>query len=265
MKQTVLKRMFLLTVGRLSDGIRIACDSGLTSGKMVDYVYGNRPSGRLLVGRWLDRMYLSDPAWQAVRQRARLLTEIIGDTVRGQLEESSRALILDIASGQARYIQDVLVVQPAGQVEAVCWDLNEQWLEEGRQEAQVRGLKNILYQQVDVMTERSYLTLPRRPDIVVASGFYDWFDDPGQIRRSLGLVRGALSTGGRFVFTIQTGHVDLHKANSLFRSFDDKPLRMKAWSAQLVHGLARGEGFQIERTASTAGKCYCVTVARKCL
>ena len=38
-------RGFLRTVGRASDGVRIAFDEGFTSGAMLDYVYRNSPSG----------------------------------------------------------------------------------------------------------------------------------------------------------------------------------------------------------------------------
>jgi len=43
-------RLIVRTIGRTSDGIRIAFDEGFTSGVMLDYIYRNEPSGRLLIG-----------------------------------------------------------------------------------------------------------------------------------------------------------------------------------------------------------------------
>ena len=53
-------RAFLRSVGRSSTGIRLALDTGMTSGKTLDYVYRDQPSGRHWLGRWIDRRFLRD-------------------------------------------------------------------------------------------------------------------------------------------------------------------------------------------------------------
>ena len=115
------------TLGRLSGGIRIARRDGLTSGRMLDYVYRNEPSGAPVVGRFLDRIYLSNKAWRAVRIRKRHLTELLEWAIRRQLEACGEAFILDVASGQARYLLDVLGKFLHRKVESLCWDLDERW------------------------------------------------------------------------------------------------------------------------------------------
>ena len=261
--KTRMLRTFVHTLGQLSDGIRIACRDGLTAGKTVDYVYRNQPSGRLLIGRLFDRIYLSHKAWKAVRGRVGVLKEMLRWAVARQIDAAGESFILDIASGPARYIQDVLTEFPDHAVGAHCWDLDERWLIEGRAEAQRRGVGNILYYRADAMDKRSYMLLPRRPGVVVASGFYDWFEDDEQVLRSLAMVYNALPVGGCFVFTIQTGHLSLETANELFAHFDGGPLRMKTRPATMVHGWAERVGFTILHTQVGGSGCYEVTVAGK--
>ena len=67
--QIQMRKLLVHTLGRLSDGIRIAREHGMISGKMIDYVYRNEPSGRLWIGKLLDRAYLSNEGWRAVRVR----------------------------------------------------------------------------------------------------------------------------------------------------------------------------------------------------
>ncbi len=200
-------RLLVHTVGRLSDGINLACRDGMTAGTTLDYIYRNRPSGRSMVGRRLDRIYLSHKSWQAVRERMTLLCEVLAQSVRqmclrtpsASAGSSSRtpgaiagaALLLDIASGPARYVLDVLDELRGLPVRATCWDLSESSLQQGRQLARDRGLGNITYQFADAMDESYYRSLPQPPEMIVASGFYDWFNDEQEFRRSLTLVHGA--------------------------------------------------------------------------
>jgi len=251
------------TIGRLSDGVRIACEHGLTSGKMIDYVYRNQPSGKLLVGRLLDRIYLSHEAWEAVRVRKRNLAELLEWAIRRQLADSGEVLLLDIAAAQARYVQDALAKFPQQKVEAVCWDLDKRWLREGRARAAERGLRNIHYKRGDALDARCYDRLGRRPNVVVASGFYDWMENDDTIKRSLEIVRGALDEGGWFLFTIQTGHANLQMVNEVFSGFDGEALRMSTRPRAVVHRWARQAGFEITRSKADRWGYYAVTLARK--
>jgi SAM-dependent methyltransferase len=230
---------------------------------MVDYVYRNRPSGRLLIGRLLDRIYLSHEAWQAVRIRKAHLTELLEQTIERQLDTFGEVLVLDVASGQAKYLQDVLVKFMGRRVEALCWDTDERWLEEGEQAAMDLGLRSLFYERGDALDARSFRRLPRRPHVAIASGFYDWIEQDERVRRSFRLLHDALLPGGRFVFTIQTGHAALEATNMLFAHYDGGPLRMRTRPAAAVHRWARCAGFEIECVRSDDRGYYAVSLAVK--
>jgi SAM-dependent methyltransferase len=198
-----------------------------------------------------------------VRSRKAALEGLLDWSIRLQVERRGRAFILDVASGPARYLQDVLLKFPDAAIEAVCWDLDEKWLDEGHESAGARGLRNMLYQRADALAAGSYARLPAWPNIAIASGFYDWIDDDELLRRSLRLVHDALSAGGHFLFTIQTGQVQLELTNALFRSFNGRPLRMTNRPAEVVHDWARQAGFELARTHRDRTGSYAVTVAEK--
>lgn len=261
--QTKMLKLLVHTLGRLSDGVRIARKHGFTSGKMVDYVYRNQPSGRALIGKVLDRIYLANEGWQAVRIRRQHLEELLEEAVRRHLADHGRTLVLDIASGQARYLQDTLLKFVGRPVEAVCWDLDERWLEEGQELAVANGLASILYDRADAFDPASYAGLPRRADITIASGFYEWIRDDDEVKRSLALVHAALADGGAFLFTCQTGHVALDMTNEVFRGFGGRPLTITCRHPALVHTWARNQGFAVEQVRFDPWHYHAVTLARK--
>jgi len=261
--QIQMLKLLVHTLGRLSEGIRIAREHGMISGKMIDYVYRNEPSGRLWIGKVLDRIYLSNEGWRAVRIRKGHLASLLVAAVRRRLDERGEALILDVASGQAKYLQETLMQFRREPVEAVCWDLDERWLEEGHASAAALGLRSMLYDRGDAFDPAAYRRLPRRPDIVVASGFYDWIHDDDSVQRSRALIAAALDRGGRFLFTLQTGHADVRLANDIFRGFDGAALAIKLRSPAVVNAWARRAGFDIEQIRSDPWGYHAVTLATR--
>jgi hypothetical protein len=256
-------KALMQTLGRLSDGIRITQEHGFTSGKLLAYIYRNQPSGRWGIGRIIDRFYLGHAGWQAVRDRRRRLEQLLEWAIRRQLLTTPKVFVLDVASGQAAYLQQVLAGFPTEQVEALCWDIDPRWLTDGRQTSAELGLDNIRYARSDALVEGSFHQLPKRPNVVVASGFYDWMPDDETIKRSLRLSAGALQEGGYLVFTFLTGHVDLRLANGVFTSFDGQAMRMRPRSVETVHNWARQEGLEIVRTECDPAGYHTVSVGQR--
>ena len=47
-------------------GYCIAFEHGFTSGMMLEYIYRNQPEGSFLVGKLIDRIYLSHEGWRSL-------------------------------------------------------------------------------------------------------------------------------------------------------------------------------------------------------
>jgi SAM-dependent methyltransferase len=258
-----LARLFLRTLGRRSDGLRLCLEHGLTAGKTVDHVYRNTPSGRGLLGRALDRRFLADPGWEAVRIRRRHLEQLLEEVIEELRDRRRPVSLVDIASGPASYVLSVLERVGMDGLTARCRDLDERWLEEGREQARRLGLSRVVFEAGDAFDAEALRRVRPRVNVVVSSGFYDWITDDSAVLRSMGLAYHALEPGGYLVLTNQTGHPALEFVSAVFEGFDHRPLRMKMRSVRQVREWLQHIGFIVRPALTDERGFYSVTWARK--
>jgi len=258
-----ITRYLVQTVGKTSDGIRISFDSGLVSGIMLDYIYRNQPSGRFLIGRLVDRIYLSHRGWKVVRIRKSNLQRLIHEAISIQRKLRRSPALLDVASGPSQYMLDVLSEDGMDDVQAVCRDLDQQSLELGRRNAAERGIRSVSFESGDALSAASLAEVEPRCNIAVSSGFYDWIADDDIVQKSISLLYDLLPDGGCFVFTNQSGHVDLEMVNTIFVGSGSQPLQMVVRPSEIVNGWAKAQGFEILQTTSDSWGHYSVTLAQK--
>ncbi|NBE95437.1 methyltransferase domain-containing protein [Nonomuraea sp. KC401] len=232
----ILIRFLLRTVGRLSEGIRIGYRHGFDSGTMLDYVYADKSHGWLGLGKVIDRVYLNAVGWRAIRARRALLHDVLREEVSAR---AGRALILDVASGPGRYLQDLAKEQPETRV--VCRDLATDGLALGEKQAAARGLTNIVYEQGDAFEPAP---LDRPADVIVVSGLYELMLDEELISKSIARLRDLLAPDGVLIFTTQTRHPQLEFIANVLPNRDGVPWVMECRSVQQAHGWAREAGFE---------------------
>lgn len=258
-----IARLGIRSIGRLSDGLRLCLDEGLTAGKTVDYVYRNKPSGRFWIGKKFDQWYLSHPDWAALRQRRANLERLLVDAVEDVRASGRPVEILDIASGPGLYILSVLEADGGSDLHAVCSDFEARWITEGAAEASRRGLTNVSYEEGDAFDRDRMLARKPRPNIIVASGFYDWFAEDDAVRESLGIVADVLEDGDLFVLTFQTSHPDLEFVSMVFEDHRHEPLRMKMRPFDHMSRLLGEVGFRVDRSLVDDQDYYSAVMARK--
>ncbi len=88
-------RTVIGSLGKLSDGMRLGWSDGFKSGRMLDYVYENRPQGITPLGKLADKIYLNSPGWTGIRVRRNYLDELL-DTA---IESTTPAPDITIVSG----------------------------------------------------------------------------------------------------------------------------------------------------------------------
>jgi len=251
------------TIGMTSTGIRMSFEYGFTSGKMLDYIYANKASGKYGIGILVDRMYLSHRGWRVIRQRKQHLEQLLEEAIAKVQKDTQEIRLLDIASGPARYVMDVLKRHTEKSIQALCRDYDTRWVQEGNEKASAAGLENLVFEQADAFDENSYASLTQAEDIIISSGFYDWITDDVQVRKTMILIYQSLKKGGYFVFTNQSGHVNMEMVSQTFVDFNQQPLQMTVRSAEQVNGWAQEAGFQIIRTLADKWGYYSVTLALK--
>ena len=265
MNITSLKLFFMKIairlIGSWSDGIRLTKKEGLTSGLMLDYIYKNKPSGKFIIGKMIDKAYLEHEGWRVIRERKDNLCAHLAQAVDLTLQSKNSVRICDVAAGPALYITEVLEKYKNNNVSAEIRDIDARWLEEAKKRADAKGL-NLTYRVANAL-EKNDFVFDTTPDIFVASGFYDWFNDAEMIKKSMRLIYETLPENGYFVFTNQTGHVALEMTNYLFEDFNNKPLEMVTWNVALTHSWVKEIGFTIMDTRQDEKGCYSSVLACK--
>lgn len=251
------------TLGRLSNGVNLCFREGLTSGKTLEYVYQNRPQGKLLIGKLIDRLFLTHKGWEGVRQRKHHLERFLKDAIDRQLERGDAVTILDIASGPAAYLRSVLKQYQDAPVIAFAQDLEPRWLEEGQALALREGVTGITFRRADAFAPQGLASVRPQPSIVVASGFYDWIQDDELVKRSIDTVGRTLRSGDAFILTNQVAHPDQKTVEAIFPGFNKQKLRMKMRPPEQMLAWVKASEFRIEAQAADQFGYYLVIHAIK--
>jgi SAM-dependent methyltransferase len=236
--------MFLKTVGRLSDGIRIGWRHGFDSGQSLDYVYRNRASGITPLGKLIDRFYLSAIGWRGIRIRKRNLEKLVRNAIARVRTESKPVRLLDIASGPGRYMLDILKSDGGADISALLRDHNEDGLAQGRALAAQMSLTNVTYAAGDAFDPDSLSTICPRPQVAVISGLFELFPDNALIQRSLQGLSSALAPGGYLVYTNQPWHPQIEMIARVLDNRDHQPWIMRRRTQAEMDELVRVAGFE---------------------
>jgi len=230
--ELVISSLFYRTLGRLSDGVNMTFELGLSSGKVLDYIYANKPHGRTLIGKWIDKRYIDHPGWKAIRIRKQNLESSLKLAVNTLKQRQRNITIVDIASGCAAYLFSSLTELNDGYITARCYDIDPRWVDAGNQRAFSEGMKSISFHQGDTMDPAFAKTALHDADIVICSGFYDWIWNDDDIRQSLNIIKSSTPSHSFIALTYQMAHPCLDLVQQIFKNFDGSSLRMKMRSAQ---------------------------------
>jgi hypothetical protein len=238
-----LNGLALRTVGRTSDCVQLGFERGFDSGEMMDAIYADRPSGRWLVGSWLDRVYLGQPGCRGLRARKALLIPTLARIIGEQREAGRRPMIVDVAAGPATYLVELLSEDRGADLTAVARDRDEHALERGRRLANGAGIGDRLrYERGDALDEDALAGLDPRPSIVIASGFYELLLDESVVARSMAIARRRLGAGDPLVFTTQVAHPQVAML-AVVPAHDGRPWIIRNRPLDTMESTARRAGF----------------------
>ena len=252
----------LRTVGRASDSVRLGFERGFDSGEMMDVIYANRPSGRWVIGSWVDRIYLQQPGCRGLRARKALLVSTLGTLIVEQRSAGQRPAIVDVAAGPATYLVELMAQDRGEDIVALARDRDEHGLQRGRKLAAGAGVGDRLrYETGDALDEDGLVSLEPRPSIVIASGFYELLLDDSIMARSMAIARRMLRPGDPLVFTTQVAHPQVAMMAEV-PAHDGRPWIIRNRSLDSVESMARAAGFEIVGSKMEPVGIFAVSVAR---
>lgn len=228
----------------MSKGLDISSKHGLTSGLMLDYIYENKPQGKFLIGKFLDWIFLNNVSWKAIRQRKQNLKEQIKLAVAENRARGEKTVILDVAAGPAQYLIEVMSEVGEDGVFVICQDIDDKWMDAGRKRAAEAGLKNMTFVRKSAFDETTLFSLSPKPNVIVASGLYDWIMDDDLVKRSFRLYCDTLTENGAIIFTNQADNNKINLLRKAFVDFNNKPLLMKTRKPEALNDWAIEGGFR---------------------
>jgi SAM-dependent methyltransferase len=256
-----LLRLAMRTVGRLSRGIDLGWEAGFDSGRTLDYVYRNKPSGRLLAGWFMDKAYLDSPGWAGIRWRGQMLQKVLADVLA---QAGPEAHLVDIACGGGRYILQTLHDHPELKVTATLRDYQQPNLDTARATAEHLGLtERVTFVQADAFDRASLAALAPKPQVAVVSGLYELFNANAPVLQSLRGLADALHPGGRLVYTNQPWHPQLKFIAHVLTNREGQPWIMRRRTQEEMDDLVREAGFIKERQEIDPAGIFSISVARK--
>ncbi|MCU7830869.1 MAG: bifunctional alpha/beta hydrolase/class I SAM-dependent methyltransferase [Candidatus Thiodiazotropha sp. (ex Myrtea sp. 'scaly one' KF741663)] len=256
--------MLMKSAGKLSRGIQIGLENGFDSGSMLDYVYQNEAQGVTPIGRLIDRIYLNSPGWRGIRQRKTNLEKLLKWTIEQLLSTETEVRIADIATGQGRYVLDVLKAYTDNPVSALLRDHSDINIDAGRQIAREMGLEHVVFEQGDAFDGEAVAALPNQPNIGIVSGLYELFPDNGPIRASLNGLSQAIAAGGYLIYTNQPWHPQLEFIARVLTSHrDGAPWVMRRRTQQEMDQLVANAGFKKLAMEIDEDGIFSVSIARR--
>jgi hypothetical protein len=255
--------LFLRTVGRSSDGIRLGLESGFNSGRTLDYVYRNQAGGVTPAGRAIDRQYLDGIGWRGIRTRRRLLESVLQDTIQQVHSGKKSVHVVDIAAGAGRYLLETMKRCEPARVTTQLRDLEPKNLEEAKNIARSLALEGVSFVKGDAFDSAALAGLDPRPDIAVVSGLYELFPDNGPIVDSLRGLAACVPAGGWLIYTNQPWHPQLELIARGLRRSDGKPWVMRRRTQHEMDDLVRAAGFEKTRMEIDPWGIFTVSLARR--
>ena len=258
-----LTRLFLRTLGRLSDGVRLGWRAGFDSGSSLDYVYRNRPGGISPIGRLIDWFYLNSPGWTGIRARKGMIEELIGRALAATRESGRAVRVVDVAAGHGRYVLDGIRNSGVTPDDVLLRDFDPDNVDLGRRLITAAGLR-ARFEAGDAFDRAALAALKPKPTIGIVSGFFELFPENDRVRETLSGLSGAMETGGYLIYTGQPWHPQIELiARTLASHRQGAPWIMRRRTQEELDELVRTAGFRkLEQLIDPQGM-FTVSLAEK--
>ena len=191
-------------LARYSEGLRLAVQYGLLSGNLCEYACSNEPHGSGALGRWIDRRFLRLSRWDGLRQRVQTTKGLVAEVLARRRASGRNTMILDIASGTARYLRELMREHAGDDLVIAAHDRDPRQVVLGRELVAAEGLPNFTFAVGDAIDHSSYLT-SCDPDVILAVGLFGRLHDDAAVRTVMRLAFLHLSPDGCFICTTLTG------------------------------------------------------------
>jgi alpha-beta hydrolase superfamily lysophospholipase len=241
-----ISKLGIRTGGRLSDGIRVALETGFDSGSTLDYVYRNEASGITPLGKLIDWFFINSIGWRGIRVRKQNVECMLLQAIAALRSKGQAVRILDIAAGQARYVFESLETVGVKADQVLLRDYSEVNVHIGDMLIRQKGMQRFArFEQGDAFNQNELASIRPRPTVGVVSGLYELFPENALLCESLNGLARAIEPGGYVIYTGQPWHPQLEMiARTLSSHRDHKPWVMRRRTQGELDQLVEAAGFR---------------------
>ncbi|HWP91778.1 MAG TPA: class I SAM-dependent methyltransferase family protein [Thermodesulfobacteriota bacterium] len=252
--------LLLQTISTFSEGIKIGYTHGFDSGMIMNYIYENEPHGKLYIGRLIDKAFLNQITCKAFRAVKQITQNVLIDYLEER--KNKPTFIVDLASGKADYIYDVLRDGQYKDVKVLLRDIDRVALEESKGIAEKRGLlKQIRFEQGDALDVECLKSIPLNPNLVIEIGLYGIIHDDDLIRRHLCDLREFLNPEA-LLFNVQTYNPQIELIARALKNRDGERCVWHLRSAEQIVKWAEQAGFKEPKVTMDPYGVYAVVMMR---
>lgn len=238
-----IQKFMLQRIGFISNGMKTGLEYGFDSGISLDYVYRNKPQGRMGIGKFIDKGYLNAIGWRGIRIRKQHLIATVEERIAELRSRHEPIKILDIAGGTGNYLFDIKEKYPDAEI--VVNDFLESNSKFGQRIVEQRGFKNMRFTNFDCFDSATYTKLNFNPNIIIISGIFELFGDNNLIGTAISGAVSVLQSGGCIIYTGQPWHPQLKMIAYVLNSHQKKDWIMRRRSQRELdklfsyHGVAK--------------------------
>lgn len=240
----LLNRLFIGTLGRLSNGIRLGMKDGFDSGVTLDYVYRNKAKGITPIGKLIDYFYLNSVGWKGIRLRKVNLMELVTQAIQKLQARDQPVHIVDVAAGPGRYLLETLAQFQDDHITAELRDYKDVNVTEGRKLAEEMGLKDVIHVRGDAFNRQELAELSPEPNIAVISGLFELIPDNELLERTLSGLAEAVQPDGYLIYTNQPWHPQLEYIAKVLSNREGDMWVMRRRTQEEMDELVRMAGFE---------------------
>lgn len=259
--------------------MRLGLETGFDSGLSLDHAYANRAAGRGVVGKALDRIYLSAPAWRAVRWRRAQAEAWTAEAVRAAAARRPRGSdavhLLDVGAGCGRMALSVAAsvgrATPehderggnACGVRVTLLDEDSAGLARARTLAEAMGLGAVAYVVGDALAAGGFAGVDGGVAVALTSGLYEWCPDDASVVASLRRLAERMPPGGVLIYTGHPWHPQAALMARWLPSRRGGTCTMRRRSRAAWEALVAEAGFVTQRRAADRRRIFTVSWARR--
>ncbi|AIY14490.1 bifunctional alpha/beta hydrolase/class I SAM-dependent methyltransferase [Cellulophaga baltica] len=234
----------LSKIGKISDGMAIGLEHGFDSGASLDYVYHNKPKGKLGFGTMMDKNYLEAIGWRGIRIRKQHLLQLLEKNIE-QLKKAGRSIkILDVAGGTGNYLFDIKDTYP--EAEIVINEFVKENIDIGQKVIDTKGYKNVRFTNFDCFDPETYKKINFEPTIIIVSGILELFGDNEMASKALAGIQSVAEKNAHVVYTGQPWHPQLKMIAYVLNSHQKKNWVMRRRSQKELDRLMAYNGIYKE-------------------